>query len=495
MIKGAITSMARYVKVVPQVVVPLARSPPRYVHRRVHASHFLSSRASPYDSMKLVHGGELGRATWLGQSLPRGFASSSSKDGGDVSTPASHSATPEPSLPDGVNQTSGAAADRFANVAESARNAVNAMVESSREAAAKMFPSVDNWMDPSGGGVTELLVPVTSSICVSLVAWLLLPTVLRKFHSYVEAGPTARLLGRLPQEKQPYELSVFSALDLPLRLLASTVTFSYLGYIVAPTSIGAQYLTQIWSGATVLGFIWFLYRWKSNAFTRMVSGKTLTNPERQRYLTMDRLSSVGLLVLGGMAFAEACGVAVQSILTVGGIGGVATAFAARDILGNMLSGVSLQFSRPFTVGDSITVGSLNGQVVEMGLHTTQLLNSDKFPIVVPNSFFSNQVIINKSRARYRGYSFNLPVHIQDLEKVPGITHEIRQMMLSHPRVYLENEKPRCHVSQVGPSSLNIAVTCNLKPMGTDDYLATGEQLLIESARLVAKTGATLGTPA
>lgn len=93
------------------------------------------------------------------------------------------------------------------------------------------------------------------------------------------------------------------------------------GYIVAPTSIGAQYLTQIWSGATVLGFIWFLYRWKSNAFTRMVSGKTLTNPERQRYLTMDRLSSIGLFVLGGMTFAEACGVAVQSILTVGGIGG------------------------------------------------------------------------------------------------------------------------------------------------------------------------------
>ena len=39
-------------------------------------------------------------------------------------------------------------------------------------------------------------------------------------------------------------------------------------------------------------------------------------------------------------------------------------------------------------------GSVNGQVVEMGLHTTQLLNSDKFPIVVPNSFFSNQVVVS-----------------------------------------------------------------------------------------------------
>lgn len=56
------------------------------------------------------------------------------------------------------------------------------------------------------------------------------------------------------------------------------------------------------------------------------------------------------------------------------------------------------------------------------------------------------------------------MHIQDLEKIPVITSEIRRMMLAHPKVYLENEKPRCHVTQVGPSSLNIAVTCNLKPM-------------------------------
>lgn len=43
---------------------------------------------------------------------------------------------------------------------------------------------------------------------------------------------------------------------------------------------------------------------------------------------------------------------------------------------------------------------------------------------------------------------------------------------------------------------NILIQIRLSLMqGTDDYLATGEQLLIESARLVAKTGATLGTPA
>jgi len=37
------------------------------------------------------------------------------------------------------------------------------------------------------------------------------------------------------------------------------------------------------------------------------------------------------------------------------VGGVATAFAARDVLGNILSGFSLQFSKPFSVNDYIKV--------------------------------------------------------------------------------------------------------------------------------------------
>lgn len=35
--------------------------------------------------------------------------------------------------------------------------------------------------------------------------------------------------------------------------------------------------------------------------------------------------------------------------------GVATAFAARDILGNVLSGLSVQLSQPFSIGDTIKV--------------------------------------------------------------------------------------------------------------------------------------------
>uniref|UniRef100_A0A0A9CE40 Mechanosensitive ion channel MscS domain-containing protein n=1 Tax=Arundo donax TaxID=35708 RepID=A0A0A9CE40_ARUDO len=45
----------------------------------------------------------------------------------------------------------------------------------------------------------------------------------------------------------------------------------------------------------------------------------------------------------------------------------------------MLTGFSLQFSRPFSVGDYIKAGSIEGQVVEIGLTSTSLINTKKPP--------------------------------------------------------------------------------------------------------------------
>lgn len=92
--------------------------------------------------------------------------------------------------------------------------------------------------------------------------------------------------------------------------------------MIAPTTIASQYIAQAWRGAVILSFVWFLYRWKTNLFTRALAAQNITGLDRERLLTLDKISSVGLFVLGLMAAAEASGVAVQSVLTVGGIGGI-----------------------------------------------------------------------------------------------------------------------------------------------------------------------------
>lgn len=100
-------------------------------------------------------------------------------------------------------------------------------------------------------------------------------------------------------------------------------TLHYRGVMIAPTA--AEYLSQAWRGAVVLSFIWFLHRWKTNFFTvalTNVTNQTSPGLDRDKLLTLEKLSSVGLIILGVMGLAEALGVPVQSIVTVGGIGGM-----------------------------------------------------------------------------------------------------------------------------------------------------------------------------
>lgn len=108
--------------------------------------------------------------------------------------------------------------------------------------------------------------------------------------------------------------------------------------MVAPTTIAAQYIAPAWRGAIILSFIWFLNRWKTNVITRALATKS--GVDRDNLLTLDKVSSVGLFVLGLMGLSEACGVAVQSILTVGGIGGefcMANVFAVFSVVNRFLS--------------------------------------------------------------------------------------------------------------------------------------------------------------
>jgi len=69
-------------------------------------------------------------------------------------------------------------------------------------------------------------------------------------------------------------------------------------------------------------------------------------------------------------------------------------------------------------------------------------------------------------------AFSLPIRLQDLNRVPTISAEVRKMLTEHPKVYLETELPRCHVSRVVGLSLELNVTCNLKPMVQCSTLTT-----------------------
>ncbi|KAG8475119.1 hypothetical protein CXB51_031999 [Gossypium anomalum] len=326
----------------------------------------------------------------------------------------------------------------------------------------------------------DVVLPVGFTLTLTILAWVVLPRLLRRFHEYAiqtSILPSGRMLG----DQVPYDKSLWGALEDPVRYVITFMAISHICMMVAPSTVPSQYIVQAWRGAAILSFVWFLHRWKTNVLGCALATKTLAGLDREKLLTIDRFSSVGLFIIGIMALAEASGVAVQSILTYASLVyhlqsnhitnsisliGVATAFAARDIFGNVLSGLYMQFSKPFSLGDTIKAGPIEGQVVEMGLTSTTVLNSERFPVLLPNSLFSSQVIVNKSRARWRAVVTKIPLQIEDLDKVPEISNEIKSMLKSNSKVFFGKEVPYCFLSHVEGSYAELTVGCNLRHMVT-----------------------------
>ncbi|KAL6651256.1 hypothetical protein ACP70R_010181 [Stipagrostis hirtigluma subsp. patula] len=351
-------------------------------------------------------------------------------------------------------------------------------------------PHVQQLFD-SNPNLEKVVVPLGGTLVGTMMAWFVMPIILRRLHKYTSQSPIAALLGKTTKHDVSYQTSLWSALEDPAKYLITFMAFSEMSAVIAPSI--STYLPQAWRGAFVLSFVWFLHRWKTNFIAKAMTNPAASSVDRDKISAFDKISSLGLISLGVMGLAEACGVAVQSILTVGGVGGVATAFAARDVLGNILNGFSLQFSKPFSVGDYIKAGSIEGKVVEIGLTSTSLINPEKLPVIVPNSLFSSQMIVNRSRADWRASSTKIPIRIEDIEKVPAVSEEIKVMLRSNPNVSFESDAPYCYLSRLESSYGELTIGYNLKNMRKDQWLSAEQDILLGAARIIKSHGIELGS--
>lgn len=245
--------------------------------------------------------------------------------------------------------------DKVKDAWQSAVDAVTYTGQKAKETSDGLTPYIQQLLD-SHPYLKNVVVPVGWTLTGTILAWLVMPRLLRRFHKYAMQTPAVLLSGSISGDQFPYEKSFWGALENPVRYLITFMAFSQMfvvptqifvcssyfdlhvsvmffiidyymvaltcsAVMVAPTTIASQYIAQAWRGAVILSFVWFLHRWKTNVFSRALAAQNLAVVDREKMLTLDRLSSVGLFVIGIMALAEACGVAVQSILTVGGIGG------------------------------------------------------------------------------------------------------------------------------------------------------------------------------
>lgn len=121
------------------------------------------------------------------------------------------------------------------------------------------------------------------------------------------------------------------------------------------------------------------------------------------------------------------GVDVTALVAGLGIGGIAVALAAQNILGDLFASLSIVLDKPFVLGDFLVVGSQKGSVETIGLKTTRLRSLTGEQLVVSNADLLNSRISNFGRLYERRASFSIGVTYQTpreaLERVPGMIQE------------------------------------------------------------------------
>jgi small-conductance mechanosensitive channel len=74
--------------------------------------------------------------------------------------------------------------------------------------------------------------------------------------------------------------------------------------------------------------------------------------------------------------------------------GIGVGLGLQEVINNFISGLIILFERPIKIGDRIQVGDVNGSIVEIKARSTTVLTNDNVSIIIPNSKFITENVIN-----------------------------------------------------------------------------------------------------
>jgi small-conductance mechanosensitive channel len=194
---------------------------------------------------------------------------------------------------------------------------------------------------------------------------------------------------------------------------------------------------------------------------------------------------VGLAVLSNLGFN------ITAFVASLGIGGIAVALAAQNILGDLFASVSIALDKPFEVGDAIASGTVSGTVEHVGLKTTRLRSASGEQIVVSNTELIKDSLKNYKRMQTRRIEFKFGITYdatpEQAAAVPGI---VRRVIEAQPQVKFD----RAHFTSFGESSLDYVVVYIMQTADYGVYMDAQQAVNIALMREFAAIGGEFAFP-
>ena len=242
---------------------------------------------------------------------------------------------------------------------------------------------------------------------------------------------------KTPEKKAGFVLMVLTGLCLAALIVAVTVSDGSTGYIAV--------FSYVLNGGWTRGFNLF-------ALTRIVllilgitilllglklllgvlNGILDTKGSTISRLICSLLKYV-VIIIGIFMALESLGFDTTTLLASLGIFSLAISLGAKDLVADVLSGITIVFSGEYQIGDIVEIGGFRGRVWEIGIRTTTLVNGDGNIKNISNRNVSGVLNLSRMNTRYTmqiSIPYNQPLSkIREIlnEELPGIGREIPEI--------------------------------------------------------------------
>ncbi len=228
--------------------------------------------------------------------------------------------------------------------------------------------------------------------------------------------------------------------------------------------------------STIQVAIWGLYllkNWRKVYIDRRIQQDPSSSAALGLMYTISQVAFLSVVVLIGLSNA---GVDISALIAGMGVGGIAIALAAQNVLGDLLASLSIVLDKPFVVGDTITSGAQTGTVEHIGIKTTRLKSISGEQLVISNKDLLESRIQNFKRMEERRVVLKFGVtygtSLETLQKIPDWIKPLVEM-----REKLRFD--RCHFAGFGDSSLDFELVFFILHPDYLPFMDLKQEILLE----------------
>jgi small conductance mechanosensitive channel len=190
-------------------------------------------------------------------------------------------------------------------------------------------------------------------------------------------------------------------------------------------------------------------RWAGKLTQQWLQRQDMEPPVR---MLLVKVVQIVILVFAVLAVLGQLGVQIAPLLAGIGVAGLGVGLALQGVLSNIVAGLSIIFTKPYRVGEHISILGVHGDVVTISIFSTILLHPDRSRIVIPNRKIVGEILHNYGTIR----QLHLHVGVAYTTNLSEALALVREILAHHPSV-LKDPAATVSVSQLGDSSVTIAI--------------------------------------